>query len=182
MKTDYILVYDDEPVACRMLVELLNNEGIAAVGVEKFFEAVETVFNNPPAVFITDLAGDLWYPSMLYDGYRRENLRFESQSSGDTGTLKLIHDIQERIRETRIVLISGHDPSESATKSGVFAFCDKQIGETQINNLIAVCKLGRLREDEIDRTGKLRYGPYDLARSELSVYCRTFWEGHKERE
>lgn len=179
-----VLIYEDEPIILKDMSKHLERSGLSVFPTRHLIDAAEVLFSShPPAVFIADMAVDLWINESIYDEIRNK-YHFESGTHGNTGVLALIHDTQEQVRDVRIILNSGINTVETARSLGIFGYMKKPFGNENYNNLIEVCRLGTLRNDELNNLQRLKEGPLNLDSSDLiKPYIKRFWSNHgKERK
>ncbi|MCX6792317.1 MAG: hypothetical protein NT149_04750 [Candidatus Gottesmanbacteria bacterium] len=177
-----VLICDDQVEYLGSLVKPLFMKNVPVTGVRYIDDASDILFSpEPPAVFIADLRGKRQLTRESYEFFRQQ-LNADGETHGDTGVHGLIRDVQNRVPDVRIILISAINPDVSARKLGVFAYIWK--GETGIfDNLSRVCLLGPLHENEIDITGKLKDGPLDLGDSQaVNQYIERKFSVKRERE
>lgn len=174
-----VLLLDDESDFSEYMTMVLVGEGLDAFGTDDFKDAAYQLFSeHPPEVFVIDLK---CAPRLTETNYKD----FETGTFGPSGALELIKQVQEKVKNTRIILISAIDPKEPAAKSGAFAYLRKPIADwdNSLTYLIDACRLGPIRPEEVDRTGKLKVGPYDLRSEQFRSYLEQFRRSYgRERE
>jgi len=184
-----VLICDDKKSWGESISDILTytHPDIPVICVRHIDEAQDVLFSdNPPAVFITDLRGTWTESKKTYESIRRR-INEIGEKHGDKGIPGLIRDVQQTNPDTRIILISGISPIESARQLGIFGYADKRdIGLSYDNfteNFPRICTLGPLQKTEIDSIGKLREGPLNLC-NKLAVrqYIERKFPVTRERE
>jgi len=172
-----VLLCDDDNSVCEVITELLVGKGLTVFGTTDIEVAEDLLLSqNPPAVFIIDLKYNRPLTRETFEAFR-DKYNSEAGSFGNSGALSLIAKVQKEVSDTRIILISAVDPKESARKIGVFAYVAKPISDLQDNSLtclVEACRLGPLRPEEMDISGKLREGALDLRSDLFQSYLERF--------